>query len=97
MPLLLSLFWWLRVATQNRLYRAMVQTLMDKKMHEVLLNNDQLKSSMAEGLVLQHFTGVSAGLCVNHRVRLIMVYLDSHEHTCESVCYILCCFNKWEK
>jgi hypothetical protein len=35
----------------------MVQTLIDNNMHEVLINNDQLRHNMSKKLVLQNFQG----------------------------------------
>lgn len=35
----------------------MVQTLIDNDMHEVLMNNDQLRHNMSKRLVLQNFQG----------------------------------------
>lgn len=36
----------------------MVQTLIDNNMHEVLINNDQLRHNMSKKLVLQNFQGI---------------------------------------
>lgn len=37
----------------------MVQTLIDNDMHEVLMNNDQLRHNMSKRLVLQNFQGTA--------------------------------------
>lgn len=35
-----------------------MQTLIDNNMHEVLINNDQLRHNMSKKLVLQNFQGI---------------------------------------
>ena len=51
----------------------MVQTLIDNNMHEVLINNDQLRHNMSKKLVLQNFQGIvltSSPISCYHRLGL---------------------------
>jgi hypothetical protein len=49
----------------------MVQTLIDNNMHEVLINNDQLRHNMSKKLVLQNFQGT-----VRHSLQYLAIIVN---------------------